>query len=102
MVKPMEGKEDGGKKMEKPKREIECFNCHQKGHHSSNCPTMLCSAWRDHHTGQSRVTKHQPMEKLGIIKLGSIEGTAVSNILLDNGCSRTLVQKDLVLKEKLI
>ena len=44
MVKPMEGKEDEGKKMEKPKRDIECFNCHQKGHHSSNCPhcAMFC------------------------------------------------------------
>ena len=42
------------------------------------------------------------VEKPGIAKPGSVEGTAVSDILLDNGCSRTLVQKDLVPKEKLL
>ena len=37
-----------------------------------------------------------------VAKLGSVEGTAVNDILLDTGCSRTLVQKDLVPKEKLL
>ena len=46
--------------------------------------------------------KHQSMEKPGVVKPGSIEGTAVNDILLDNGCPRTLVQKDLVPKEKLL
>ena len=46
--------------------------------------------------------KHQLMEKPGVANLGSIEGTAVNDILLDNGCSWTLVQKDLVPKEKLL
>lgn len=35
-------------------------------------------------------------------KPGIVEGPGVSNILLDTGCSRTLVQKDLVPKEKLL
>ena len=63
---------------------------------------MLCSAWRDDHTGQSRVMKHHLVEKPGVAKPGSIEGIAVNDILLDTGCSRTLVQKDLVPKEKLL
>ena len=46
--------------------------------------------------------KHQLMEKPGVANLGSIEGTAVNDILLDNGCSRTLVQKDFIPKEKLL
>ena len=46
--------------------------------------------------------KHQLVEKPGVANPGSIEGTAVNDILLDNGCSRTLVQKDLVPKEKLL
>ena len=47
-------------------------------------------------------TIHRFVEKTGIAKLGSIEGTAVNDILLDTGCSRTLVQKDFIPKEKLL
>ena len=46
--------------------------------------------------------KHQLVEKPGVANPGSIEGTAVSNILLDTGCSWTLVQKDFIPKEKLL
>ena len=46
--------------------------------------------------------KHQLMEKPGVANLGSIEGTAVNDILLDTGCSRTLVQKDFIPKKKLL
>jgi len=39
---------------------------------------------------------------VGIAKPGIVEGTAVSDILLDTGCSRTLVRKELVPREKLL
>ena len=46
--------------------------------------------------------KHQLVEKPGVANPGAIEGTAVNDILLDNGCSWTLVQKDFIPKEKLL
>ena len=54
-------------------KEVECFNCHKKGHYSSNCP-------------------HQAMFCTEVVK----PGHAVDNILLDTGCSRTLVHRKLV------
>ena len=97
-------------KMEKPEKvkrdlkDIECFNCHQKGHYASNCPhrAMFCMERRMYHTGHSRVKRCQSTDKVGIAKPGIVDGTAVSNILLDTGCSRTLVRKDLVPKEKIL
>ena len=50
MKKPLEGRDRmTGRSTEKAKRDlkdIECFNCHKKGHYSSNCPhnALLCSA----------------------------------------------------------
>ena len=41
--------------------------------------------------------KQQP----GIVKSGMVEGKSVSDILLDTGCSRTLVHQKLVYDEKL-
>ena len=42
--------------------------------------------------------KHHIVEKPGVAKPGSIEGTTVSDIPLDTGCSRTLVFKDTSVK----
>ena len=38
----------------------------------------------------------------GVIKAGVVEGSMVKDILLDTGCSRTLVRKDLVPQDKLL
>lgn len=37
-----------------------------------------------------------------VARAGRVEGTAVSDILLDTGCTCTMVQSDLVAKENLI
>ena len=37
-----------------------------------------------------------------VLQLGKVEGTRVCDILLDTGCSRTLVHKDLVSEESLL
>ena len=80
-------------------KEIECFNCHQKGHYVSNCPqrALFCMERQMDHKGQSIMKKSQVQDNPGMV-----EGKPVKSILLDTGCSRTLVWKDLVLQHKLI
>ena len=97
-------KQNSGK-YERPKRDlkdIECFNCHEHGHYSSNCPhnAMFCTERRFDGTGQSSLMKKQAVVRPGVVKQGTVEGKAVSNILLDTGCSRTLVHQDLVPRAK--
>jgi hypothetical protein len=71
---------------EKPKlrtdlKYITCFNCQQKGHYSSNYPqsALFCGTG----TGQTA-------------RQGQVEGKEVGDILLDTGCLRTMVHRDLV------
>ena len=97
-------KQEKAEGQKKDLKDIECFNCHQKGHYASNCPhrAMFCMERRMDHTGHSKVKRNLHVEKPGIAKPGVVEGTVVSNILLDTGCSRTLVRKDLVPTAKLL
>ena len=99
-------KPDTSKTLERPKRDlkdIECFNCHKKGHYSSNCPhnAMFCGEKRINPRGGSG-TRTPGHEKTGVSKAGLVEGKAVDDILLDTGCSKTLVHRSLVSKEKLL
>ena len=101
------GLEDAGKRLDKPKRDlkdVECFNCHKKGHYSSNCPhnAMFCREKQGNHGRRASGTQVQKCEKTGVSKSGLVEGKPVDNILLDTGCSRTLIHQSLVPKEKLL
>ena len=82
-------------KGENGKRAIECFNCGGKGHYSIRCPhnAMFCAQ-----KGSTTTTRW----KSGIVRSGRIEGRELSHILLDTGCSRTLVRHDLVPEDKLL
>ena len=86
-------------------KDVECFNCQQKGHYSSNCPqrALFCMERRLDYQGNSKITRQQPEKKIspGVIKPGAVEGKQVSNILLDTGCSRTIV-KELVPQDKIL
>ena len=92
---------------EKPKpkwdpKDIECHNCHKKGHYSFNCPhrAMFCTERKMEVSGQISVVKRPVQSKPGVVKSGKVKGEAVDDILLDTGCSRTLVHRKLVPKEK--
>ena len=69
---------------------ITCFNCRKKGHYASECPQdALCVV-------------EQPLliNPKTVYQSGKVEGTDVSDIVLDTGCSRTLVRKELVPESK--
>lgn len=59
------------------------FNCKESGHIAANCPNeqvYFCSEKKD----------------AGLYRSGLVEGREVEKILLDTGCSRTMVQRTLV------
>ena len=104
------GKDPSGGDTGRQKRDlsqIECFNCHQKGHYSSNCPrnAMFCRESRLVQDGRSTVTKRwiqRREHESQMVKPGAVEGNSVNDVVLDTGCSRTLVQRKLVPEEKLL
>ena len=78
---------------------MKCYNCQQKGHLAAKCPNraMYC----EQSLGQAEAQKGEKME-CPMVCRGSVEGKQVEDILLDTGCSRTLVKSSLVPKEKLL
>ena len=73
------------------RHEVVCYNCEQKGHISTRCPTnaLFCGERRCH-----------SLER-GVRRHGVVEGRYVRDIVLDTGCSRSLVQGDLVPSQKM-
>ena len=66
---------------------IQCYNCGKKCHISWYCPSnaLCCMEW----------------EEVGLKCSGIVEGTKVRHIMLDTGCTRTMVRGDLVSREKI-
>ena len=78
--------------------EVKCYNCGQKGHLSYKCPrsaALFCRSSEQAGGGRS-------MEGCNMSRGGSVEGQAVKSILLDTGCSKTLVRRDLVPEGRLV
>lgn len=79
-------------------KEFKCFNCGEKGHISRKCPNnaaLFCQTRR-------RPGVRTPATMRGMSREGEVEGQPVSDILLDTGCSQTLVRSDLVPDKKLV
>ena len=71
----------------KGEKELKCFNCGEKGHISRRCPSNAALLCQVSAGGVSR---------RGLSRSGIVEGQAVTDVLLDTGCSQTLVRSDLV------
>ena len=70
-------------------KDMTCWKCFEKGHIAANCPgakVMYCASV------QRRKCRSYPRA----MGPGLVEGTSVSDIMLDIGSNRTLVRKDLV------
>ena len=86
----------GQKKSEKDDKEknqrseLRCFNCGGRGHMSMKCPSkaLTCLELSAHPVWHR--------SKDGPTCSGTVEGQATEDILLDTGCSRTMVRTDLV------
>ena len=70
-------------------RQVKYFNCRKFGHVSMHCPEKASYFCRD---GRG----------WSVARAGLVEGITVSDILLDTGCTRTMVRRDLVQEESLL
>ena len=98
MKQPAQSMNENTTKGEKKKKEkpLVCYNCGGRGHISRQCPTsaLFCGV-----RGFTRYSaKRKRLSQLFQCK-GVVEGQLVNDIVLDTGCSRTLVRSDL-LREK--
>ena len=67
-----------------------CYQCRKVGHMSRNCPERRALLWREEAGKQSKGARLN-----GICLSGTVEGQK-TKILLDTGCSRTMVSNWLV------
>ena len=75
---------------------IKCFNCRQEGHIAANCPgepALLCDA--------TPVTGSKSPEIETWRRSGKVEGKFAPDIVLDTGCKRIMVHRELVPPEKI-
>ena len=65
----------------------QCYTCGKKGHMSRQCPNnaLFCGRWKE-----------------GLYRAGAVNGQRAGEILLDTGCSRTMVHSRFVCKEELL
>ena len=92
------------KKSKRDLKGIKCFNCQQRRHLAVNYlhGTMFCSECCVDYKGNSAVCQTSATSGQGLYTPGKVEGTPVESIVLDTGCSRTLVRSTLVLQGKVL
>ncbi len=88
-------KQEAPKRPKKDLKNLECFNCHEKGHYAFQCP-------KDAHFCKDSRETTEDAHSIDVKRKGLVEGTPVERILLDTGCSKTLVRQELISKEKIL
>ena len=78
---------------------IKCYNCGQRGHAALKCPSaaLFC--------GSSQIRPailRGGLLKRDVYKSGIVEGRSVERVVLDIGCSQSMVHKDLVPQDKIV
>ena len=76
---------------------IICFNCDKRGHIALNCPEKALYCKR-----APKPPIFASNRRRSFYRHGTVDGKAVSNILLDTGCSNTLIRRDLVPESSLL
>ena len=89
---------------QKPKHEkpaLRCYNCGRWGHVASKCPhnAMYCATG---HRALKQPIADGRERRYETSRCGVVEGRAVTDVLLDTRCSRTVVRKELVPQKKMI
>ena len=76
---------------------IRCYKCGQRGHVALKCPSaaLFCGSSHVRPAGRRLV-------KRDVYKSGLVEGRRVEKVVLDTGCSQTMVHKDLVPQDKIV
>ena len=80
---------------------VKCYNCGQRGHISTKCPSaaLFCRLEQPKQVLPANQSGFRPSS---VCRSGLVEGIQVDQIVLDTGCSRTMVRQDLVPESKII
>ena len=73
---------------------VKCYNCNRIGHLARNCPDIAMFV------SSTRRPCGSGGPDMGVLRNGVVEGKYVKGIMLDTGCSRTMVRRNLVPKTK--
>ena len=89
----------GGNKSQGEQNNVKCYNCGQRGHISTKCPSaaLFC---RPEQPKLESTASQSSVRQPSVCQSGQVEGIHVDQIVLDTDCSRTIVREDLVPESK--
>ena len=101
---PVKGKSNntgGANKSRGEQNNVKCYNCGQRGHISMKFPSaaLFC---RPEQPKLESTAYQSGFKQPSVCRSGQVEGIHVEQIVLDTGCSRTMVKQDLVPEGKII
>ena len=94
-----------GKKLQSRKtgwEGVRCFGCGQTGHVKRDCPDKKPTEKVYLSVGGKQHPSYEVNKDLGVQHEGLVEGQEVKDLLLDTGCTRTMVWADLVPPRKFL